>query len=115
MAAPGSNEVDTGKRRRRHIGLAGKAESVVRSLPLIKPNAADLHAGLEGVTPMGPDDIVDQAIGGSDLDVRRIVVEANETARTHCERKCARLRIVEGRAVDIELRFVEEIRRERVL
>src|ERR1700751_298110 len=83
MAAPGSNEADIGKRGRRHISFAGKAEDVIGGLSLIEPHSPDLHAGLEGVTSMGPDDVVDQAVRGSNLDVRRIVIQADEITCTY--------------------------------
>ena len=96
------------------VSLA-KLRTVVGSLPLIEPDSADLHAGLEGVTAVSPDQVINQSVRGSNLDVGRVVVKSHEIIRAYREGKRARLRIVKGRAIDIELRFVEEIRREGVL
>src|SRR5258708_11121145 len=110
MAAPRSNEANFIQRRSDHVGFAPEAQGVIRRLALIKPYAPVLHAHLEGVPSVSPNQIVNQTVSRPYLDVRSIVVQTDEgSICIHSKWKRARLRIVVGRAVDIELCFVEKI------
>src|SRR5579864_7665100 len=115
MAAPRRDEANVRERGRRHVILTGKTECVIRGLSLIEPNSPDLHACLEGVTAMGPDHVVDHSVRGANLNIRRIVIEANEITCTYRKGERARLGIVKRRAIHVELRLVEKTRGERVL
>src|SRR5580700_9247256 len=115
MAAPGSDVVDVGQRSLRQRVVITKGQVVIRSLALIQAHAAVLHAGLEGVPTARPDQVVNQAISSPNLDVGAVVVESYEVVGAHRIRESTRLRIVKGRAINVELHLVEESWTEGVL
>ena len=93
-----------------------EGEDVVRGLTLVQPNAANLHARLEGMSAMRPSQVVNQAKCRAHFDVGSIVVQADErVAGVDRKRQRAGLWIVIRRAIDIKLGFIEELRRESVL
>src|ERR1039458_2822270 len=115
MAAPRSDVGDVGKHGIRHIIRAGKTQGVIRGLPLIQPYPADFHARFEGMPAVGPGQVIDHSVGCADFNVRRVVVESYEVTGAYRKRKGAGLRIVEWRAVDVNLGFIEDIGLERAL
>src|SRR5581483_1205852 len=97
VTAPGCDVVDLIDRRSDHVSFAGEGKRVVRSLPLIKANAPDLHTRLECVASVRPTKVVDHSESTSDLDVGGVVIERYEiAARVDRKRQRAGLRIVEG-------------------
>ena len=115
VAAPGSDIVHFRKGSRYQAIVIGESQIIVRSLTLIEPNAADFHAGLESMTPMRPRKIVDKAEGGANFDVLRVVIDSREARQVHRVGEGARLGIVEGGPVDVDLRFIEYVCVENVL
>ena len=115
MATPRRNVGNVGKECIRHVIRGGETEDVIFGLPLIKPDTADLYAGFEGMPAMGPDHVIDQSEGCADFNVGRVVVEPDEVSSAYCESQRACLRVMIGRAIDVPLSLIEELRSKRVL
>src|SRR5579871_148752 len=115
MAAPGRDVVDVGERSLGQRVVVTERQIVIRGLSLVQPDATIFHPQLESMFPSCPDQVIDQAVGGTDLDVGTVIVEAYEIISAHRIRQSAGLRVMEGRAIDIELHFIEESWTEGVL
>src|SRR6202034_4897594 len=102
--------VDIGKRCHGQRIVITERQYVIGSLTLIQPYTTVLHTCLEGVTAARPDQIVDHAESGSDLDVGAIVIKGYEIISAHLVGQCAGLRIMEGCAIEEKLPFIEKSR-----
>ena len=114
MTAPRSYKGNLGQVGVDHVRLAREVEIIVGGLALIETDAPILHACFESVLAASPAKIVNESVRCPNFDVGGIVVQSNEIAGAHRKWQRAGLRVVIGRAVDIELQFVENIRRKGV-
>src|SRR5271165_3416713 len=95
--------------------VVSERQVVVGGLALVEPNPANLHAGLEGMSAMRPNQVVHNSECGSNLDVGVVVIEGDEGVGAYGIGKNARLWVDKWRPIDIDLGLVEEIRPECVL
>src|ERR1017187_1139278 len=114
VAAPWGGEGNAVKRsggqgRFKITGILSERKVVVGSLALVQPNPTNLHAGLECVSTMRPDQVIDDPVSGSNLNVGIVVVEPDEGVGAYRIGESARLRIMKWGSIDVDLGFIEEI------
>src|SRR4029077_11630473 len=115
VAAPGRGEIYLIDLAIQYVRQIVEAERVACGLALIQTDAADLHARLEGVPAVDPGQVIDHSVSRSHFFVRLVVVDRLEIQHVHLVGNHARLRIVEGRAINVDLRFIHHIGRKNVL
>ena len=115
MAAPGRDEVDAREGPGDHAQIVAEVEIAVGGLALIQAHAANLDAQFEGMAIVSPSHIVNDAVGGADFDVGGFVGNAGEIVGVDSVSERAGLGVMEGRAVDVHLGFVEDVRAKDVL
>ena len=101
VTAPWSDEGDIREGGGCHVSFICEAENVVLGLPLIERASANLQPRLDGRV------LIDPSVVRANLDVGMIIFKTDKVGCAYRKWKRAGLRVVKGRAIDINLGFVE--------